>query len=328
MDREGAVSNRLARHGAGCAIYFVLFAGLAWGIDRVLGTQVAAEARPWVGIAASVFFTIGLGSVWGIVSGYAVGNPKAGLVAGAAGAGFPEQDGPMLATGTVRPAGTALRAPISGTECVAYMYRMYYLTTRYDVVTTGGVNRPKIEVPVYWGQACRPFVIDSSKRVVRVLAVPRLVDAPLRREGEADVERARHWVGATRFERAAGLAGALGTALAMADDILTDDDAECRRDWMHEGEARDPATLILEETVLPVGASASLVGPWSASRRAIVPHVAAAETLGASVTTGAADALLASHAGLPPSRLGAALFAVVTLAIGAAIVWGATSLAG
>ncbi|MCM2328246.1 MAG: hypothetical protein NDI88_10180 [Lysobacter sp.] len=327
MGREGAVSNRLARHGAGCAVYFVLFAGLAWGIDRFLGTQVAAEARPWVGIAASVFFTIGLGSVWGIVSGYAVGDPKAGLAAGAAGAGFPGEDAPMLATGTVRPAGSALRAPISGIECVAYMYRMYYLTTNYDVVTTGGVNRPKIEVPVYWGQACRPFVVDSSKRVVRVLAVPRLVDAPLRREGESDIERARQWVGATRFERASGLAGALGTALAMADDILTDDDAECRRDWMSEGEARDPATLILEETVLPVGASASLVGPWSASRRAIVPHVAAAETLGASVTTDPADALLASYAGLPPSRLAAALFALVTLAIGAAIVWGAMSLA-
>jgi hypothetical protein len=203
---------------------------------------------------------------------------------------------------------------------------MYYLTTKYDVVTTGGVDRPKIEVPVYWGQACRPFVIDSSKRVVRVLAVPRLVDAPLKREGEADVERARQWVGATRFERATGLVGALGTALTMADDILTDADAECRRDWMHEGEARDPAALILEETALPVGASASLVGPWSASRRAIVPHVAAAETLGASVTTGPADELLASSAGLPPSRLSAVLFAVVTLAIGAAIVWGATSL--
>lgn len=321
MAREGSVSGRMARHAGGCLAYFLLFAGLAWGLDAIVLAGTDEDLRPWAGIAAAVFLTLGLGSLWGIVTGYAKWNPKGELLAATATGVLPAEDGQVLATGTAKPAGLPLVAPISGVECVAYAYNMHYLSSKYDV-DGHGMRRPS-RVPVYWGQASKPFTVHSPRCAVRVSAVPRLVDEPKVLEGDEALERARAFVRATRFERVDGLAGALGTAVTMLDDVLTDDDAQCRRDWTHGGEPRDPGTLILEETVLPVGATISVVGPWSASRRAIVPHAEGDESVGVTATAGRVGKLLSEGGVARPSILSALAFAVVTSAIGGAIIWAA-----
>ena len=325
MAREGSVSGRLARHAGGCLAYFVLFAALAWGLDATVLAGADEGLRPWAGIAAAVFLTLGAGALWGIATGYARPDPKGELLAAAARGQLPGEDGQVLVTGTAKPAGLPLVAPISGTECVAYAYRMYYLAAP-DFVDGPGIH-DRNEVPVYWGQASKPFSVHSPRVTVRVSAVPRLVDEPARLEGEAAVERARGFVRATRFETAAGLPGALGTAFTMLDDILTDEDAQCRRDWTHGGGSRDPATLLLEETILPVGATVSVAGPWSASRRAIVPHAGDAEGVGVVATTGPADKLPGESGMARPSLLSALAFAAVTSGIGCAILWAALHLA-
>ncbi|HQW37168.1 MAG TPA: hypothetical protein PLO00_00550 [Usitatibacteraceae bacterium] len=321
MAREGSVSGRLARHAGGCLAYFLLFVGLAWGLDAIALAGIDEDLRPWAGIAAAVFLTLGLGSLWGIVTGYAKWNPKGELLAATATGALPAEDGQVLATGTAKPAGLPLVAPISGTECVAYAYNMHYLSSKYDV-DGHGMRRPS-KVPVYWGQASKPFTVHSPRCAVRINAVPRLVDEPKVLEGEEALARARAFVRATRFERVDGLAGALGTAVTMLDDMLTDDDAQCRRDWTHGGEPRDPGTLILEETVLPVGATISVVGPWSASRRAIVPHAEGDESVGVTATAGRVGKLLSEGGVARPSILSALAFAIVTSAIGGAIIWAA-----
>jgi hypothetical protein len=326
MAADGSLASRLGRNGVGCAIYFVVYAAIAWAIDYYTAADVAADARPWVGIVASAFLTMGIGTVWGLMTGYSGGNARPELLADAASASFPQKDGPILATGIVRPTGTALRAPISGAECVAYQYRMYYEVMQADHGVHG--RRRRDVVPVYWGMASRPFVIDSSKRVVRVAAVPQLFDAQVRLEGAEDVERARRYVDNTRFETATGPVGVIGTAFKAMDDFLTDADGQSRSDWMHRGDPRDPATLILEECVLPVGVVASVVGPWSASQRAIVPHVEGAEALWATATTGPAEALLAGSGGVRPTATSAVVTAIVMFAIGAAIIWGAMKFSG
>lgn len=321
MAREGSVSGRMARHAGGCLAYFLLFAGLAWGVDAIVLAGADEDLRPWAGIAAAVFLTLGLGSLWGIVSGYARWNPKGELLAATATGKLPAEDGQVLATGTAKPAGPPLVAPISGVECVAYAYNMHYLSSKYDV-DGHGMRRPS-KVPVYWGQASRPFTVHSPRCAVRVSAVPRLVDEPKVFEGEEALARARAFVRATRFERVDGLAGALGSAFTMLDDMLTDDDAQCRRDWTHGGEPRDPGTLILEETVLPVGSTVSVAGPWSASRRAIVPHAEGDLSVGVTATAGRPGKLLAEGGAARPSILSSLAFAAVTSAIGGAIIWAA-----
>lgn len=314
MAREGSIASRMGRHAGGCLAYFVLFGALAWGIDARLLAGADEDLRPWAGVAAAVFLTLGLGSLWGIVTGYAKWNPKGELLAATATGTLPSEDGQVLATGTAKPSGLPLVAPISGRACVAYFYRMYHVP--------GGAEDGN-EVTEYWGLASTPFVVDSPRGAVRVRAVPRIVDEAAALEGGEAVERARRHVRSARFETAGGAAGILGTVFTMLDDILTDDDAQYRRDWMRDGGPRDPADLVLEETVLPAAAEVSVVGPWSARLRAIVPHVEGVALMGASATAGRVGRLLATEGVARPSILSALAFAIVTSAIAGAIIWAA-----
>ena len=161
MASEGSVSGRLARHAGGCLAYFLLFVALAWGVDAIVLAGADEDLRPWAGVAAAVFLTLGLGSLWGIVTGYAKWNPKGELLAATATGALPAGDGQVLATGTAKPAGLPLVSPISGKECVAYFYRMYHVP---------GGSDDGDEVTVYWGVASTPFVVESPRLAVRVRA--------------------------------------------------------------------------------------------------------------------------------------------------------------
>jgi hypothetical protein len=147
------------------------------------------------------------------------------------------------------------------------------------------------------------------------MAVPRLIDEPVRHAGPDVLTRARRHVADTRFQDAAGLLGALGTVLTTVGVMFGDDDGEHRADYRAAGTERDPANLLLEETVLPVGATASVAGAWSASRGAIVPQSDASGG-GVTATTGAVQALLKQGSQLPPSKVGAAAFALALVAVG------------
>jgi hypothetical protein len=84
----------------------------------------------------------------------------------------------LLVTGRVRAAEPLLTAPLSGTRCVAYFYRMYRLGM-------AGPERdsrsPREELPVYWGYASRPLIVDTRFRAFAV-AAPQLSG-----EGAGDV---------------------------------------------------------------------------------------------------------------------------------------------
>ena len=232
MVSNGSITNRMKRSSSGCAIYFVLFLGLAYGLDRFTAPYLIAEARPWVGIVAAVFVTLAIGSFWGLLTGYTQGGGSAALLAAAQQSGLPNQDGPLLCAGTVRldaAFGEPLIAPLSGTACAAYFYRMYY-------VTSNPTERRK-EVPVYWGSACVPFRIESASRSVRVAAVPMLDDAPTKMDAESHISRAREYIANTQFEVASGIAGAIGTAFAIVDVIFGEENKHYRRDWSSNAQA-------------------------------------------------------------------------------------------
>jgi hypothetical protein len=116
--------------------------------------------------------------------------------------------------------------------------------------------------------------------------------------------------------------GAVGSAFTTVTAMLTDDDGESRFDWKRAGDSRDPSTLRLEESVLPVGATASVAGPWSVDRHAVVPASAAPGALGVTVTTGPVETLLGANSQVPASTTSSVLVIVVLAAIGAGIVWG------
>lgn len=307
------------RTALGCLAYLVIFGALAVAIDRWLAPQVVADACPWLGLVAAAFFTLALGAAWTVVSGwFGRGVSRAAILERAAAGTVPDEDGVALVTGRVRATGAPLLAPLSGTPCVAYTYRMFYVVS--------GHRGRRQEVPVYWGLACRPFVVDTRLRAVRVMAVPRLVDEPARHAGPDVLTRARRHIADTRFEEAAGLLGALGTVFRTVGVMFGDDDGEHRADYRAAGAVRAPENLLLEETVLPVGASASVAGAWSAARGAIVPQSGSSGGGGVTATTGAVQTLLKHGSPVPPSKVGAAVAALTLAAIGAGILWAGLTL--
>jgi len=315
MSGHGTSGNTVTRMALGCVGYLLLYAVVAMAVDRWTAPRVVADARPWLGWLAAVFFTLALASAWGVLRGYGRGrDSRAAILARAAAGTLPDGDGLILASGTVRPSGASLHAPLSGTACVAYTYRMYYEARDHR-------NR-RIEVPVYWGQACRPFLIDTPTNAVRIMAVPHLADKVVRRESPEHIARARAYVGATRFDEASGLLGAVGSAITTGTAMFTDDDGESRFDWKRTGEPRDPSTLLLEESVLPIGATASVAGPWSIDRHAIMPASDAPGGLGVTVTTGPVDTLLGANSQIPASTTTSVVLILVLTAIGVGIVWG------
>jgi hypothetical protein len=289
---------------------------ISWGLDRTFVAQVPEAVRPWAAGGSAVLVVLGLSSFWSLLRGYGRGDASRSQLLRRASTGEPPaEDGPILATGRTRPLSAALRAPISGTECLAYVYRMYR-----HVEERGDFGRRRV-VPVYWGQASRPFRVDTDGRAVRVLAVPQLADDARPCSAPDDVERARQHVAATRFEDVAGgLAGAVGTALQMAGDVFGDEDGESRRDWRKAGDRPEPGALLLEETVLPVGARVTVAGRWSAERQAIVPASGGSTPGVVTVVTGGPERLASSHA-LPSPAWSVAVAATLLTAAGAGIVW-------
>jgi hypothetical protein len=302
----------LRRGALGCVAHLALLGAVFLATREVVAPHVEPHLRPWIAAASAVLLTLGLSSFWSLARGYA-------LLARAATGEPPAADGPVVVTGAARPLGPPLRAPLSGVECVAYQYRMYYRTSDRS-------ERRRRMVPVYWGHACRPFRIDTAGRAIRVMAVPRLADEAARRAAPDDVERARQHVGATRFEEVGGdLLGALGTAFERAGEMFADEDGESRRDWRRKGDDRDPSSLLLEETVVPVGATVTAAGRWSTDRQAVVSSSGDAGPGTVTVVTGPPERLARSAHELPSSAWSVAVAATLLTGLGAGLVWLAVS---
>jgi hypothetical protein len=308
---------RPGRVVVGCLGFVLFWAALGAGADRVMAPVVPAEARFWLAAASGFLLALGLQSFWYLARGVGRGAGSRGeLLRRAATGEVPAEGGAIVATGFARSLGPPLLAPLSGTECVGYFYRMYY-----EGHATSEAGR-RTEVPVYWGHRARPFVIDSASARLRVLAVPLLVDAPTRRSGDAALARARQWIASTRFEDVkGGLLGATRSALEVAHTVFTDEDGEERRDFRAAGDRRDPATLILEETLLPEKQVVSVAGRWSAERRAIVAGGEGSVGSTVSAVLGPPQNLRRDPSALPHSFAAYLATATLLTGLGAGIVW-------
>ena len=125
-------------------------AAVAVFIDQLTSAHLPREVRYFVAGAASLFLTAGLSNLWILARGYGQGERSRAAILDRARVGEPPpEDGPFVATGVVRAEGGTLRGPISGTQCVAYQYRLY---TRQRLPDTN--HR---EVPILLG-LCLPAV--------------------------------------------------------------------------------------------------------------------------------------------------------------------------
>lgn len=301
--------------GLGCAALVMVLAAVAAFVDRLTSAHLPPELRFFVVVPTALFLTGGLSNLWSLARGYGQGARSRAAVVSRARAGEPPaEDGPIVATGVVRAEGLTLHAPISGSECVAYQYRLY---------TSQRVAGGKYQVtPIYWGYASRPFRLDTPKYAFRVMAMPRLADPATQHESTESRARAQAYVAATRYEPKQALVGMASAAAAMLGELVNEPAGDVRRDWQLAGVDIDIDKLRLEEIVVLVGATVSVSGRWSAERRAIVPGEMSEGQLGVTLVSGAAEELGRGGASeLPWSPLSVAVTAALLLLVGAAGVW-------
>ena len=305
--------------GAGCVVLLVVLAVVSYVIDQTTNPHLPSELRFFVAVPAGMVLTLGLSNIWMLLRGYGQGEASRAAILERAVTGMPpERDGPIVVTGVVRPEGGTLRAPISGVECVAYMYRLY---------RKQGLRRTRYrEVPIYWGYASRAFRLDSPGHAYRVMAFPQIADRPNQYTSPDARERARAYVAATSSEPMDALMGVASSAASIFKEIVNEPSADTRRDWRAANASVDFDKLHMEENSVPVGATVSVSGRWSAERGAIVPGVAAEGQLGVTLVVGPAERLGESGASeLPSSVLSVALTGVVMIALAGATVWLAIS---
>lgn len=298
---------------SGCAVFLVTCPVLSVAVHRSLPPQTG-EAHIWFSVASGVLLATGLGNLWLLLTGKV--ETRGALMRRAESAELPADGEAVLATGRVRAAPPLLAAPLSGTRCVAYFYRM----CRLGMV---GPERDthQEELPVYWGYASRPLFVDTAFRSIAV-AAPHLSVPRTPHSGDAAVTRARDYIRSVEAEvRSPQRVFAGDPVMQWMSDISPDADGSARRDWKSE-EAVDPETLLLEELVLMPGAEVSVHGRWSARRKALSAGEGAGD---APPTVALGPAALGLAAGVPPSLLASWIGTLITIALGLGLIWFATN---
>jgi hypothetical protein len=295
----------------GCATFLVTCPLLIVAVHRYLPPSLG-EAHIWFSVASGVLLASGLSSLVLLLTGNV--ETRGDLLQRSESAQPPADGETLLVTGRVRAAPPLLTAPLSGTPCVAYFYRMYRLGMRGP--ERGAQHRE--ELPVYWGYASRPLVVDTRIRAVAV-AAPQLSVPRTPHSGDEAVTRAREYVRTVAAEvRKPQRLFAGDPVMQWMTDISPDEDGSARRDWKSAA-VEDPATLLLEELVLMPDVEVSVHGRWSARRNAMWVGEGAGD-VPPTLALGPATAF-GIGAGVPPSLFGSWIGTLTTIALGVGLIW-------
>jgi hypothetical protein len=272
------------------AIWGALFCAVWYGFH-----EFYYPPGDWVGAALISFFgALGIGAL----RKARLEGGDAALLAAPEG---PPADGERVAIGgTIELLGAAVRAPLSGAECVAYDYSISHWRASRKGQSSEEIDRS--------GMALAPSQIRSGVRAVRLLAFPGLEDFPDSTLDGSTAQRARSYIAVTHFKDQSSI-----FALGEVGDLLADRSGAVRKDWkLSSHDDLDNATF--KERVLPVGARACLIGRYSAAENAIVPE---ANVGGVRIIRGSRAEALASVRGsrVVDLVMGALLILVPSLAI-------------
>ena len=299
--------------GIGCLAAIALSAGLTVAAHTCLpAAGDGGPVLPW--ILAAIIGTLagfGLYSFVSVALGFGRGaGGRAALHARARSDGPVDDGQPLIATGVVR-ADRPLTSPLGGVACAAYDYRMF--------VRTPNAKGGQEETPVYWGYAVQPFAIDARARSYPVAGTLLPGDKTEPLTGHAAVQRARDYVRSTGWETVEyRMLGALDTVLQrVRENAITG----LRRDFAVPNDAApDVAILQLEESVLPIGATVSAFGTWSASLGAIVAPPSPLPGSFIVLADGGPEAL-DGKPGVPSSTTGYVVGAFVMTAFAGGLFW-------
>jgi hypothetical protein len=176
---------------------------------------------------------------------------------GASSSGMPADGQRIAVCGRLKPLTTALRAPFSHTDCVAYNYGISH--TEWRTKTT-------VSVPHFAGLALTPSAVDSELGRIRILTFPIF-----ERFGAGSdprwLDNARQYVETTTFEEAPE--GAILSDLTSVRELVTNDSGSVRRDTRYIA-GSDLAKLDLSEMSAGMNEEVCLIGLYSAERSGVI----------------------------------------------------------
>lgn len=182
------------------------------------------------------------------------------LIRRALGGSTPEDGAKIAVIGTVRPAGTMLHAPFSGTPCMAYSY---------EVITPAEGEESSPE-KIYEGFAMIPMSVGVSERQVRLLSFPQLDFTPDLLYGrDREVERrAKEFITETSFDSFKGKP--INEAAKGLEERLAQEDGRLRYDEMRSSAHQNMGACSFKERLILPGETICAIGRYSSMRRALV----------------------------------------------------------
>lgn len=247
------------RHAAvGCLIglggWLLLAAALSAWLQRAHGVAMVDTlgVSALAGLAAWAALNL-LHAAW------QAARERAAIAGGQAGRA-PADGKRVVLVGTLQPLGRTLRAPLDGSECLAYDYR---------VTEDRGSGRRRMILTHARGSALAPSVIVTPSGRYRLLTVPDLQASPPTTPSTGHIAAFERHARSTRFTtRAADAAQELV-------DRWTDDDGAYRADVCYTALDRLDLTrcMLTQQQVRP-GAPVCVIGHFDQARGGVVPSPA------------------------------------------------------
>ncbi|MBK9064827.1 MAG: hypothetical protein IPL89_16810 [Acidobacteria bacterium] len=230
--------------GLSLLVWLACMGAYGWLAWTKTGEKIPAAA---IGFLGGTFAAMLFGSAAGLVTG---GGDREALKRAVA--GEPPKDGRLeAASGRVRPLGAALEAPFTGRACVAFEYN---------------VKNPEAERSDFAGVALAPCAIDSARGPVRILGWSMLDEFPKALQEEIDRERGLAYLRGATFEPLG-----LTNVLSFFKNLVTDQDGAIRKDMRIADGEPDLGGKRIEEKVVPVGSTVTVLGIWSEAERGFAP---------------------------------------------------------
>lgn len=239
-----------------CVLYLASYLAVVSAIVFTLHRQysLSPDETGWVAAGAGFLLWVGFGWLFGIAQPIRERSSIRSDMSGTR-----PIDGKQTGiVGRIDAPGQRLKAPLSGTDCVAYKYEIY------KMVRSG---KNSVKSTFVDGIALIPSVITTQSGSYRLLSVPTLDFPEADLDHQTAVVNAEAHVRATVFEQKEG-----AWKRPKIEEQWTDDDGAYRRERKFTEDAIDIASCTLSEQHIKRGDAVYAFGLYSEQRGGLIPH--------------------------------------------------------
>jgi hypothetical protein len=259
-----------------------------------------------VGVISGLFLWVAVGSLSGVFLRLRQRKLLAASLAASL-AGVPPRDGAKVAAcGVLVADGPLLAAPLSGTPCVTYDYKI-------SRSRNGSSSMPAI---IWHGHGLTPSHVETAAGAVRILGCTGFALGSTSLKGPEVVARATKFCAETTFADSHWTS--MRVSMQNRKELLADDDGAIKADFGAPATRRVDAKDMLEEHVARDQEEVCAFGRYSAERGGLVPDPSAVEGFPVILWTGDASRVRRKIA---LGAIGHLVGALATAAAGAGVLW-------